>query len=291
MNQIKETSMRSGIAPKAGAAAIRLAMAMIALVLVAGSAAGQERAPEIVVPLSSPGEPAVLEAGLMNGSISVTAYDGTEVIVETSLEEDDDASDRRDKGGLKRIPNNSIGLTIEERNNRVEISGDWSSRSVNLVVRVPRRTSLNLSTVNSGDIEVSGVVGDHELSNVNGAISAIDVSGSVVADTTNGDVVVRFIDMESGTPMSFTTWNGNVDLTLPPNAAARLLMNSGSGDIFTDFDVALEPQAASLNREEGEKGFRVRLEKQVVGTINGGTAEFRFKTFNGDIYVRKGGGG
>ena len=38
----------------------------------------------------------------------------------------------------------------------------------------------------------------------------------------------------------------------------------------------------------GVLGFRVRIEKEVVGTINGGGPEFRFKTYNGDIYVRKG---
>ncbi len=273
----------------------RVGGALVALVLttlwpMGGVAVAQDQAPEIVVPLSNPGQPARLDVGLISGSITVTAYDGSDVVVETSMQADRGKSDRRTSGGLKRIPNNSIGLTVEERNNRIQISGDWSSRTVKLVIRVPRQTSLHLKTVNGGDIDVAGAVGDHELSNVNGAITAMDVAGSVVANTTNGDIVVRFSSLQPDTPMSFTTWNGKVDLTLPADVSARLLLNSGNGDIFTDFDVALEPQAASMSREEGEKGFKVRLEKQVVGTINGGTTEFRFKTFNGDIYLRKGGG-
>jgi len=90
--------------------------------------------------------------------------------------------------------------------------------------------------------------------------------------------------------MSFSTWNGDVDLTLPANTRARLRLNSGRGDIFTDFDVKLEPQAAKVSREEGQGSYRVRVEQEVIGTINGGKAEFRMKTYNGDIYVRKVGG-
>lgn len=265
----------------------RVAPSLALLLLAAGAAAAQQP-PEIVVPLSNPGQPAFLEVGLVNGSISVSAYDGSEVVIQTSLEADDDEEARSEsRDGLKRIPNTSVGLTVEESSNRLEISGDWSTRATHLVIRVPNFTSLNLSTVSNGDIEVFGAVGDHELSNVNGAITAIDVAGSVVANTTNGDVIVRFDRIEPDKPMSFSTWNGDVDLTLPGDSRAKLRMNAGSGDIYTDFDVVLEPQDVKMSREEGESGFRVRLEKEVVGSINGGSTEFRFKTYNGDIYVRK----
>ena len=242
---------------------------------------------QIVVPLSDPASPAVLHADLMNGSIVVSAYDGSEVIIETTIDATEDEGESR--GGLRRIPNTSVGLTVAERSNTVSIEADWSARSTRLVIQVPRLTSLHLSTVNDGDIEVSGVTGNHELDNVNGAISALDVSGSVVANTTNGDVKVRFQALEADKPMSFSTWNGDVDLTVPSNARINLLMNSGQGDIYTDFDVALDPQEVKMSREEGSKGFRVRLEKEVAGSINGGGAEFRFKTYNGDIFVRKSG--
>jgi hypothetical protein len=39
--------------------------------------------------------------------------------------------------------------------------------------------------------------------------------------------------------------------------------------------------------QEGSGGYRVRMEKAVEGTIGGGGPELRFKTFNGDIVLRK----
>ena len=90
--------------------------------------------------------------------------------------------------------------------------------------------------------------------------------------------------------MSFSTWNGDVDLTVPSSTQAKLHLNSGRGSIYTDLEVALEPNEAKVSREEGKGNYRVRIEKEVVGSINGGGPEFRMKTFNGDIFVRKAGG-
>ena len=39
--------------------------------------------------------------------------------------------------------------------------------------------------------------------------------GSVIANTTNGDVVIELFEVHADTPMSFSSWNGDVQVTLP----------------------------------------------------------------------------
>jgi hypothetical protein len=39
-------------------------------------------------------------------------------------------------------------------------------------------------------------------------------------------------------------------------------------------------------RPHGGK-YRVKVDKTTVGTINGGGPDMEFKTFNGNIYIRK----
>ena len=90
--------------------------------------------------------------------------------------------------GLRRIQTSSVGLTVEEGDNRVSLRMDFSPKNVDLEVRVPRRTSVHASLVNGGDIVITGVTGEHELSNVNGDVVATDISGSAVLNSTNGDV-------------------------------------------------------------------------------------------------------
>ena len=43
------------------------------------------------------------------------------------------------------------------------------------------------------------------------------------------------------------------------------------------------------DRGKGGK-YRVKVDKTVKGTINGGGQEMQFKNFNGNIYIRKAGG-
>ncbi len=288
---------------------MKLTLSALALIVaVAGAPAliAQEiQTQRMAVPLTSPGQPAVLEAALVQGTITVEAYDGSEVIVDAvhggtrrdhehdsdddsdSDSDSDEGDDRRDRSGLKRIPNVSIGLTIEERDNRVEVSSESWNRRVELRIQVPRRTSLKLETVNGGELRVSGVDGQHELQNTNGAISAIDVRGSLVASTTNGGITVKFLDVSPDKAMSFTTWNGDVDVTFPSKLAGVLLLNSGRGDIYTDFDVKLEPVAPEIKTSPKRKGYRVEMKQEVKAIVGGGGPEMHFRTFNGSIYLRR----
>ena len=264
---------------------ILVSLAITAIAFGAGAQSGD--AESIAVPLSDPSRPASLRASLINGGLSVEGYDGSEVLVTAT--ERPGGEERESRDGMMRIPNTGFGLTIAEKDNKVTVSTDWSRRPVDLAIRVPRRTSVRLNTTNNGDLRIEGVSGQHELSNTNGAIHALEVSGSVIADTTNGPIVVTFVDMQMDQPMSFTTWNGDVDVTLPTGLRADLRLEAGQGDVYSDFDVALKPVSTRVQRDGGGGAFRVRVERAVEGSIGGGGPQFHFKTFNGDIYLRRSG--
>ena len=263
-----------------------VAIAWMMLATSAGAQVGDSQ--NFSIPLSSPGSPAVLEIDLLDGDIRVNGYEGSEIVVDVTFSADDDDHDGHgEHEGLMRLPSVSGGLVIEEDQNRVSIETDWGPDAVSVDVRAPFETSLILSAVNGDLIEAHGVTGQHELSHTNGDIKATGLRGSVVADTTNGDVEIELLDVTAGTPMSFTTFNGDINLRLPADFQAELRMQSGQGDIYTDFDVVTRPTQARVDREEKGNGFRVRIEREVMGTIGAGGPELRFKTVNGDIYLRK----
>ena len=241
----------------------------------------------IVVPLSDPARPATLEVSLFNGSITVTGYDGNEIVIAAREGEDDDEPDRREREGLRRIPNTAVGLTAEERDNAVSVAVDRNNRGIDLEITVPRRTSVNGRTLNGGELRIEGVAGDHELANVNGGIVAADVAGSVVAATTNGDVTVSFTELAPGKAMSFTSFNGDVEVAFPAGLAAELRINAGRGEVLTDFDVDVQPQPSVVERSAEGGRYRVRLERDVRAVVGGGGPEMSFKTFNGDIVIRR----
>ncbi len=250
----------------------------------------------ITVPLTDPSRPAHVRAHLLSGGITVKAYDGKDVIVEAKARgegESEEEKPEREHGTLRRIPLNTTGLNVEAENNQVNISTSALRRAVDLTLTVPVHTSLSLHTVNSGNIVVTGVDGELDVNDVNGEVTLKNISGSVVAHALNGRVLATFSRVDPQKPMAFSSLNGDIDVTLPPDIKATLSMRTDNGEVYSDFDIQLQSTAPQQAVEDGRgKGgkYVVRMEKTVKGTINGGGQEIQFKNFNGNIYIRKAGG-
>ena len=261
--------------------------------MIAQVAVSQPTIEKIPIPLSDPNRPVFLKVGLLSGGITVKGTAGKEVLVEAKMPPVDEDREREKKAGtLKLIPNTSLGLTAEEEDNTVTISTGLRgvSRRIDLLIQVPTACSMKLSTVNDGDIEVENVNGDLEINNTNGSITLKQIAGSAVAQTLNGEVLVQFTRVNAEKAMSFSSMNGDIDVTFPASLKASMQLKSEQGDIFSDFDLQLEKSAARVDKNEKGKGkFRVTVEKVMRGTVNGGGQEIQFTNFNGDIYIRKGG--
>lgn len=172
----------------------------------------------------------------------------------------------------------------------MRVSSDGPNRSINFVIEVPARTNLKLSTVNDGEILVENVEGDLEIGNTNGGITLNGVAGAITAGTTNGSVRATMTRVTAERAMAFTSLNGTVDVTLPPATRANLRMRSDNGDVYSDFEMQLAPSAAPTIEDRGSRNGRycINRNRAIVGAINGGGPEFELRTFNSNVYVRKG---
>ncbi len=244
----------------------------------------------IPVTLSDPSRPARIKAGLINGGITVKAYEGKEVVVEARARNRESS---RSEGGPKRlaIPL-TTGLSVEEENNEVNVNTDSYMHPIDLAISVPVHTSLRLSAVNDGDIVVTGVDGELDVDDVNGSVTLNNVSGSAVAHALNGHLRATFTRVDPQKAMAFSSLNGDIDVTFPADLKANVSIRSDRGDVFSDFDVQLRAAASQPEVEEsrGHGGkYRVKIDKTVHGTINGGGPEIQFTNFQGQIYIRKAG--
>jgi hypothetical protein len=290
-----------------------------------GAFAQQAKTDRVTVPLSNPGKPGIVEVSLMMGSIKVVGYEGKEIIVEATprdknikdsekttgiaaiavapaaprpprpgyyivVRDKDKEKEQKDKAaGMKRIPIENTGLTIEEDNNTVTIEVESWRRAVDLSIRVPYATSLKLEGTNLGEISVENVNGEIEVENMNGEVKLANVGGTVVANSTNGSITAVLNKVNPDKPLSFATFHGDIDITLPADIKATLKIKSTQGEVFSDFDIALKSvpvKPEETSRKEGGK-YRIELDRSVYGTINGGGAELTLQNFSGDIYIRK----
>jgi hypothetical protein len=265
------------------------------LSLLAGlpAAAQDSSADHVNVPLTDPSRPAAVHVSLLNGGISVTGYAGKEVIVDArprGHESSRESRPDRKAEGLHRLDARGTGLSVEEQDNEVTIGTRNINHTVDLVIQVPFNSSLKLKCINDGDISVDRVSGEVDADDLNGGVKLTNISGAVVAHSLNADVTVTFDKVTPGKSMSFSTLNGDVDVTLPGDTKARVKLKSDNGEIYSDFDVRVEanPSGAKVAETHSKDGrFRVQFDKALYGSINGGGPEMQFTTFNGKIYLRK----
>jgi hypothetical protein len=277
---------------------MRIVQMAVAFALTSATLAsqGQQTGDRLTIPFSDPARPGTLKVRLVQGAVTVRGANTKEVAIDATggLRNSDSGSRRPPRAdGLRRL-SQPTGLNVEEEANVISITARPSDDG-RLTIQVPTRTNLQLSLVNGGNIEVEGVEGDLEINNVNGDVRLANVSGSVVASSVNGQVVATVRQVTAQKPMAFTSLNGEVDVTLPASLKASLKLRSDQGDVYTDFDVQTRnPPPASATppgRERDRDGrgkYRLRVDRSIYGTVNGGGPEIELRTFNGDVFLRKG---
>lgn len=206
-------------------------------------------------------------------------------------QDDKKAQDEKEKkiAGMKRLSGSSSGLEIEEEGNVVTISTQSWKAATDLVIQVPRATSLEIRSSMDGAVVVEGVNGEIDINNINGPVTVTNVAGNTLAHTVNGDITVVLARVAADKPLSFSTMNGDIDVTLPADVKANLKMKSEQGEIYSDFDINMTRQPAKTEAaEKTESGkYRIAFDKSLYGVVNGGGQEIGFNTFSGDIYIRK----
>lgn len=254
----------------------------------AGALAFAQDSPDrVTVPFSNANRPRIVNVEVMNGSITVRAYNGNEAIVEASGH----GIRRRPSSvpdGMHQIGTGRAGLDITEDNNVVNIRAGIMG-SADLTIQVPTETSLKLRTLNGGKVVVEGVSGEIDAQNMNGSVTITSVSGSVLANSMNGKVTVSLDHVTPNKTMSFSSMNGTIDVTLPADTKANLKMKSDNGDVWSDFDVKLTNSSQAQVDDQRSHGgrYRVRVDKTMYGSINGGGPELSFVTYNGNILIHK----
>lgn len=196
------------------------------------------------------------------GDIIVEGYSGREVRVEARARE---AGDPRSADGTS-----ALGLRIEGSGNDLRVY--VANRLIDLRIRVPRQTSLVLSTVEAGEIRVTNIVGDVEASNINGSITLLSIDGVAVLDTINGDISASFTRVAPDRPMAFSSMNGTLSISLPSSASVDLYLETENGEIHSDF--SLRPTSRS------SLGRRGRWMK-----VNGGGARISLTSVYGDLNI------
>jgi DUF4097 and DUF4098 domain-containing protein YvlB len=208
------------------------------------------------------------------GTVEVVGWDRAEVEVHADLGSNVERLDFKTEGARTLV---KVVLP--------KMSG--SSGSSDLIVKIPRDSSLNVNTV-SADQSISGVRGSQRLQAVSGGVETEFGAGGLEVKTVSGDILARGLDGKGS--VRATSVSGDVQLD---KIGPELDLNTVSGDMSVRVSDRLD--RARIKTTNGTLELMAALGKEAridAEAINGDLrftlrgdidAEFDIETFNGDI--------
>ncbi|MBL7862467.1 MAG: hypothetical protein JNJ65_14975 [Cyclobacteriaceae bacterium] len=249
----------------------------------------------------------------INGSVTVTGYDGEKIMVEVTRtikaktpERLENAKAHIRLGFLDRADTlifyteglcSRFGKTSKKK-------GDWTHKngwgylwsegkddcdekadySFDYVVRVPKSVNLLVSTVNQGDLKIENVAGGVVANNVNGSIELTGLSREASAHTINGDVDISY-EKNPQKPCRFYTLNGDINAWFQKGLAAELSFESFNGELYTNVN-GLESLPVQMEKESTKNGVKYKINGNRF-KIGAGGVLLDFETFNGNVYLKE----
>jgi hypothetical protein len=251
------------------------------LITVIGTASSQSE--QLVINLSPSFRKGYLTFENPKGSIRVTGYDGTVVLVIGNTRYA--GHDASVNDGMHRIGDNSLDISAEVNGNNILLLCKTTGKTVDFDIKLPRDFSLKLKSLDNGDVDVINTNGEVEVENNNGNITLQNIAGSAVLSSVTGDITAVFRKVAPGSPMMFTSFEGNISIALPDTTSARLKMKSENGDIMSDFDIRPARRESVVKKVNSSQVYS--LEDWVTGTINGGGPEYIIRTYCGKVLIKK----
>ncbi len=250
----------------------------------------------------------------VNGSIDVEGYGGDEVLIEATKRIFAKTSSSLAEGL------DEIGLKFEQHDRRIFVYLDspytyfdreegliWHSETcwrhndcsrkhpkrksykyhIDITVKVPEKTSLKVSTINNGDIKISGVdAKELNVNNINGAIDMLDVAGQTTVNAINQDINITYRNNPIA-DSSYESINGDLKIKYAGQPNANVVYQTMHGELYSAYEVSmLTPQVHRTSKRK-EHGIQYKLDAASRLKIGKGGPEYRFNTLNGDIKIQR----
>jgi len=254
-----------------------------ALILVAISLAANCQSEQLVINLSPYSVPGLLVFENPKGSIKVTGYEGNVLLATGTLRFSD--TEKPAGSNMRRIEQKTVDITAEVNGNKITLFCKSTGKTVDFDIKVPRNFSLKLKSLDNGTVEIFNINGEIEVENTNGDISLGNISGSAVLNSVYGKISAAFRNVNPDSPMMFTSFEGDIEVALPGSVNAGLRLRSENGEILSDFDIKPVNRQSVVTKVDNTLVYS--LEDWVTGTINKGGPEYIFKSYNGNIILKK----
>ena len=241
----------------------------------------------------------------VDGSIIVEGYSGNKVQVVGDLEIKGNNTRQLEQGkseiSMKVTSHNDIIYVYLDspytkfnpetgrygHSNNNNWSGNRYHYRLDIKIKVPKNTNLELSAVNNGVVEARNISAKNiTASNINGPITLENVSGKTYVDALNKDISISY----SKNPTEESTYkslNGDINISVQKGLNADVKFKSLNGEIFTNLETQNRPSAQKIEKTKGKKGTKYKMDKGSEFLIGEGGVKLYFKLLNGDVTIKE----
>jgi hypothetical protein len=197
----------------------------------------------------------------------------------------DNNNNRSDKSkGLKAIYSNGVdntgfGISIEKDGDilRIKDLKSFIQRS-GIKFTLPKTMDISVNCGNLGAVRIENFASEIEVQSNVGHIHLVDVTGPITANSSTGGIDVEFISVSQKAPITISTATASVDVTIPENTNADLVLKSTLGTVYTNFDL-------NIKRDDGMKNLSGN--RKIVTKLNNGGVKITLSSSTGNVYLRK----
>jgi DUF4097 and DUF4098 domain-containing protein YvlB len=206
--------------------------------------------------------------GGINGGISVEGWNKDQIRIRAKVKawdrDEDDA-----EATLEKIEIELDHHTIRAKGPKMR--GDRRGWAVSFELMVPKKSNLDLETLNGG-IAIEDVEGEIRAEAVNGGLKLSQLAGDVDVHTTNGGVSVELHGKRwKGRGLDASTTNGGVKVWIPEDYNADLETGTVNGSVDFDFPITVQG----------------KISKRIRATLGDGGPPIRITTTNGGVRLKK----
>ena len=232
----------------------------------------------------NPNETGKLIVDINRGFVEVTGHEQSNVTIEILTPPEYQHQDAEDSE-LKKFFAPYYDVHKDPKSNSLKLDTYNQDFVLNLRIKVPLKVDLSLDTYMDGYLEVNNVTGKIRSRSEHSDIRLLQIAGSATGRSRNGHVTAQFREVAADAILDFESYNGTVDLTLPPTIAATTAISSGTGGFYSAF------KTAAIEPDERPASILAKVKSNVdeyqFGKINGGGIPLRLENRNGSIRIRK----
>ncbi len=214
------------------------------------------------------------------GDIVIEGYEGNEVVVQNlNFEPPPERAEGLELLTSSGKINTKIGLEVRAGDGNLLIFARSRNRG-DFRLQVPDKVHIVVNNRGfGGSLEMRNLQGEIEIESRGGDVTLENVTGPIVASSISGDFDITVSELSQEGPTSISITSGFIDLTLPAEARANLLLSSVTGEIYTNMDIDVAG--------DEEDDLRMIGGRTIKGTLNGGGVKVKLKTVSGSIYLRE----